>query len=186
MPLFERWRAERDLRRRAGAYVRALFAEPEAAQVRWLADVGTRGDADHAAWELRYARCALGLLTAQRDALDDRTGSLVARAIERAFARDRRVSAATRAIAYRQFNVRLRAYGEVLTIRQGRATTLRLGETLLAFAGVGAAAKPGVAAAAGDLLAAELVAANALLQREFGAASLPENVPPSALRQADG
>ena len=59
----------------------ALFREPDAADVEWLAATATRGDLDHARWELRYARRALGLITAQRDALDDRTASIVARAI---------------------------------------------------------------------------------------------------------
>ena len=81
MPLFARWRAERDLQRKADRYVERLVAEPGDDDVRWLAHAATRGDTDHARWELRYAKRALGLLTAERDALDDRTGSLVARAL---------------------------------------------------------------------------------------------------------
>ena len=75
MPLFARWRAERDLQRKAESFVAVLFREPGAADVQWLAEAATRGDADHALWELRYARRALGLIAAQRDALDDRTAS---------------------------------------------------------------------------------------------------------------
>jgi hypothetical protein len=56
------WRAERDLQRKAAGYVAALFAEPEQADVEWLAQNATRGDVDHAQWELRYARRALGMI----------------------------------------------------------------------------------------------------------------------------
>src|SRR6185437_12094853 len=73
VPLFARWRAERDLERRATTFVQTLFVEPGSADVEWLARVATRGDLDHARWELRYARRALGLIAAQRDARDDRT-----------------------------------------------------------------------------------------------------------------
>ena len=67
------WTLDREQRRRATTYVSALFAEPSEADVEWLSLHGTDCDTDHARWELRYARRALGLLGAQRDALDDRT-----------------------------------------------------------------------------------------------------------------
>src|SRR5262245_1967900 len=76
MPLFARGRAERELQRKAEAFVAVLFREPDPADVQWLAEAATRGDTDHALWELRYARRALGLIAAQRDALDDRTASV--------------------------------------------------------------------------------------------------------------
>ncbi len=79
LPFLRAWREERLLRQRAAAYVRTLSGEPEAADVDGLARDVTRGDVDHARWELRYARRALGLLVAGRDALDDRTASVVAR-----------------------------------------------------------------------------------------------------------
>src|SRR5678815_4962315 len=93
MPMFARWRAERELQRKATEYVAALFREPADEDAQWLAAAATRGDADHAQWELRYARRALGLIAAQRDALDDRTASIVAREISEAFSRDRNIAA---------------------------------------------------------------------------------------------
>src|SRR5436305_7159315 len=110
MPFFARWRADRELQRRAEGYVAALFREPDAADVQWLADAATRGDVDHAQWELRYARRALGLIAAQRDALDDRTASIVAREISAAFGRDAYIAAGMAETADRQFNARLSAY----------------------------------------------------------------------------
>ena len=81
MPLFARWRAERELQRKAAAYVTTLFREPEPADVDWLNQTATRGDVDHARWELRYARRALGLIAAQRDALD-RYGAAIGEAFQ--------------------------------------------------------------------------------------------------------
>jgi hypothetical protein len=183
MGFWRDWRAERELRRRAAAFTRVILAEPDADEVRWLAEHGTGGDLDHATWELRYARRALGLLTAQRDALDDRTGSLVAREVAEAFARDPLIAAAKREVAERQFNARLRTYGDVLAAREREGTRARLGRALLSFAGHAGGADGAPWAHAGDILAAYLESANESLRRLFGTASLPENIAPSALAQ---
>ena len=71
MGLLGDWQADRERRRRAAAFVRTLHQEPDPSDVAWLARFITAGDSDHAAWELRYARRALGFLVAQRDAPDD-------------------------------------------------------------------------------------------------------------------
>jgi len=185
-----RWRAERAQRARAASYIRALQREPSDEDVAWLAARGTSGDDDHARWELRYARRALGLITAQRDALDDRTASLVARELTASLARDPNVAAAMLPVAERQLNARLRAYAEALTSRDApRAGRERLGETLMGFAGrtggAAGAAAGGASGAddahAGDILTRYLSEANEALRREFGAAALPDDVPPSAI-----
>lgn len=181
MPLFARWRAERDFQRKAERFVERLLAEPEDQDVRWLASMATRGDTDHARWELRYARRSLGLLTAERDALDDRTGSAVARALAAATAHDPQVAAEMQEIAERQFNARLSAYRDALAARAGAATGARLGQTLFAFAGGSFRQVDEQIARGGDLLGRYLTDANTALRETFGKASLPENVPPSAL-----
>src|SRR5215213_7925168 len=135
MPLFGRWKAERDLQRKASSYVAVLFTEPEVADAQWLAQTATRGDVDHAQWELRYARRALGLLAAQRDALDDRTASIVARAISEALGHDNNIAHAMAETAERQFNARLSAYRDGLAAKAGAPTLIRMGQTLFAFAG---------------------------------------------------
>jgi hypothetical protein len=193
MPIFARWRAERDLRRRSVAYVATLLREPDDADARWLAEVATRGDLDHARWELRYARRAVGLIVAQRDALDDRTGSSVGRALADAFERDPNVASDRLDVARHQFNARLGAYRDVLTSRPPAARTTaparpagaqiptRLGQILLAFAGgpVGPTARE--VPRAGEIVTSYIDAAHDALREAFGAASLPEDVSPSAL-----
>jgi hypothetical protein len=181
MGLLARWRAERELRRRAVAYTRALLTEPADTDVAWLAGQGTAGDADHARWELRYARRALGLLSARRDALDDRTGSVVARELGEAFVDDPRIDRRKREVAERQLNARLRAYGDALDDR-AEGTRARLGRALFSFAAPGRVPSEEDAARAGDILAAYLLDANDELRRTFGAASLPDHLPPSALQ----
>lgn len=181
MALFTRWRAERELKRKAEQYVTILMREPDATDVEWLSQSATRGDVDHARWELRYARRALGLLTAQRDALDDRTGSVVAHTLDEAFARDQNIATDMLDVAERQFNARLAAYRDVLTARGGPPAQTRLGQTLFAFSG-GAFRHPDEKVLrGGELLSAYLAEASTALRDAFGAASLPENVPPSSL-----
>jgi hypothetical protein len=181
VPLFARWRAERELQRKAAAYVAALFREPAQSDVDWLAESATRGDVDHARWELRYARRSLGLIAAQRDALDDRTASVVAREIAEAFARDRNVAAGMLETAQQQFNARLSAYRDGLAARAGAPTPIRMGQTLFAFAGGSFRLHDDNIVRAGELLAAYLAEANEALREAFGKAVLPENVAPSAL-----
>ena len=180
MALFQRWRAERQLRRKADEFVAQLASEPSAADVTWLAHTATRGDEDHARWELRYARRALALLVAQRDALDDRTSSLVARALTESFERDDRIDHERRDLAERQFNARLSAYRDALGARVPDSA-IRLGQTLLAISGGAFRDVDANVRRAGELLDGYVKEANDGLRTVFGTAALPEFVPPSVL-----
>jgi hypothetical protein len=195
MPFFARWRAERDLRRRSAAYVTTLLEEPSDADTRWLAEAATRGDVDHARWELRYARRAVGLIVAQRDALDDRTGSSVGRVFAEAFERDPNVASDRLAVARHQFNARLGAYRDVLTSRPPAARTAvghsavaqtptRLGQILLAFAGGPVGPNAREVPRAGEIVTSYIDVAHQALRDAFGAASLPEDVLPSTLQRS--
>jgi hypothetical protein len=190
--LFAQWRAERDLRRRSASYLATLLEEPTESDAEWLAAAATRGDLDHARWELRYARRALGLIVAQRDALDDRTGSSVGRMLTAAFERDPNVAADRIAVARQQFNARLGAYGDVLTSRPppGPPTSAqpaaaqvhsRLGQILLAFAGGPIGPNAPQVARAGEILGRYVDGAHEALRQAFGTATLPDDVTPSAL-----
>jgi hypothetical protein len=183
--LFSEWRAERRERRAAAVYVATLFAEPPESDVSWLAGAATGGDEDRAAWELRYLTRALGLLTAQRDAVDDRTASAVAKALGEALAADPHIAAGMTRVAERQFNVRLRYYAEALEARgDGEALADRLGRALLLTAG---AMRPTAEdlARASALTARLLERANAALRQGFGEAQLPDDLPPSKLYPRD-
>src|SRR5688572_18073272 len=106
--------------------------EPSAAEVAWLARDATRGDTDHAQWELRYLRRALGILVAQRDALDDRTASEALRALLHRMQKDDKVvNEDLRELAERQFNARLSAYRDAFTSRGHGAATTRVAQNLL-------------------------------------------------------
>jgi hypothetical protein len=179
---FAEWRAERAQRKRAAAVARVAMAEPDEDDVRWLAERGASGDTDHARWEWRYARRAFAIVVAQRDALDDRTSSLVAAAIARAMARDPLVASAKRPVAARQFNDRLSAYTDVLRDRvAGLPSAERLTRTLFAFAGQSALTPPDLARGSAAITAM-LAEAHDTLTAQFGAAVLPPDVAPSALR----
>jgi hypothetical protein len=180
--LFQGWRAGWRLRRGTGLYVAAVCAEPDEQDVQWLAGVATAGDVDRARWELRYARRALGLLVAERDALDDRTGSVVARQLSEALRVDRNVAAGMVRLAERQLNERLAAYRETLQARAaGEGTAERLGRTLLVSAQGDRAGIEDAVPRAGGILASYLAAANQSLRQAFGEAALPEDRPPSEL-----
>jgi hypothetical protein len=180
MALFKQWRAARQLQRKADQFVAAVVIEPSADDVTWLARAATRGDEDHARWELRYARRAIGLLVAQRDALDDRTGSLVARALSEAFERDERIDRDRRDLAERQFNARLSAYRDALGARVPDSA-IRLGQTLLAFSGGSFREIDANVRRAGDVLSVYEKESNETLRAVFGTAALPEHIPPSAM-----
>jgi len=174
-------RADRERRAKVAAYVQNLMIEPGATDVDWLATIGTGGDADHAMWELRYARRALGLIAAQRDALDDATGSLVARELMSALSRDPHVGAGKREIAEAQFNARLGAYREAIDTPGAAPMAARMGLTLIAFSGGSFREGEATVGRAGALLERYLLEANEALRAQFGAASLPDNIAPSAI-----
>ena len=184
-PFFAAWLDQRRLRQNAAVYVESLLAEPDADDVMWLSSVGTRGDVDRARWELRYARRACGLLSAERDALDDRTASAVAKELGESWSRDRNIAAEMRVTAEQQFNARLRALGQALAARSSpEPTGARLGRALLTASGAVAPAQSDVDRA-GMVVARYLEQANESLRRVFGTATLPENLPPSAIQAGD-
>lgn len=175
------WRTNRRQQRKAAAYVAALLTEPEAEDVTWLSTVATKGDTDHAEWELRYARRALGLIVAQRNALDDRTESYVAQSLADAFATDRHIAPDRLETAGRQFNARLSAYRDGVTSRGGTPLSIRMGQMLLAFAGGSFVRDEANVERAGAILQRYMTAAAETLADVFGRAQLPDQVPPSAL-----
>jgi hypothetical protein len=177
--LFQTWRAERRLRRQAAEYVRGLLADPAETDVEWLSEAATSSDLDRARWELRYARRALGLISAQRDALDDRTGSLVASALGEAMGGDPNVAAGMTQVVERQFNTRLRNYADAFGRRSSPdGLGRRLGRALLAASGNVRPSEEDLARGA-EVATKCLEDANSALRRIYGTAALPEHLPPS-------
>lgn len=182
IPFTPAWRAERERQRRAAVVAASLTREPDEADVNWLADAAANGDADHALWELRYARAALGLLVAQRDALDDRTAAEIAAVYSRMLETDPRIADDRRDLAARQFNERLSTYRETMHSRGGTGLAAdRLGRCLLAFASDGARTAGSPLPYAIELLARYADEAAASLRAAYGEARLPEDVKPSVL-----
>jgi hypothetical protein len=186
MRLFATFRDDRALLRRSAAFAETLMAEPAEAEVVWLTEQATRGDVDHARWELRYLNRALGILVAQRDALDDRTPSAVLRALMARMDRDRNVDAELRELAERQFNARLSAYRDAFTSRGHGSPAMRLAQNMLAFAGGPIRSDDPVVARGPALVEEALTRTNEQLRAAFGAPELPEDVKPSEALSASG
>ena len=184
MRLFRSFRDNRALLRRSAAYAAALMQEPSSTDIEWLARDATRGDVDHATWELRYLRRALGILVAQRDALDDRTPSESLRALVHRMQKDRNVDGGLVELAERQFNARLSAYRDAFTSKGQGSPSMRVAQNLLAFSGGPIRTDDPAVRQGTDVVRAYLLEANADLRRSFGDANLPEDVPPSKVASA--
>ncbi|MFL5618456.1 MAG: hypothetical protein ACJ79A_08700 [Gemmatimonadaceae bacterium] len=157
------------------------MAEPAPGDVEWLSSVATRGDVDHARWELRYLHRSIGILVAQRDALDDRTPSEVLRALLDRMHKDPNVDPSLRELAERQFNARLGAYRDAFASRGRGTPALRLAQNMLAFAGGPIRGDDPVVQRGADIVAETIAAANDALRASFGEVELPEDVSPSRL-----
>ena len=176
MGMLAEWRAARDRRRRSASYLEALLHAPDPADVEWLAGLARGGDI--ARRELVFARRAVGLIVAERDALDDRTASDVAHQLSAVVAREAREDPETA----REWGDRWRAYTAALAVRgEAEAPAARLARVLLAGAGV-ADPSPETLLRASGFIVATRTRANEALRAVFGAASLPEDVRPSAMR----
>jgi hypothetical protein len=165
--VFATWREARRRREMAARYLAAVDAAGGATAPSWLAGAASPGaDADR---EWRWAVRAVGLIVAERDALDDRTVADVSHVVDAGLGGDR--------AAWRE---RQRRYAEALARRGGREAPLtRVARALLDAVGAGNAAPERIAEAARQLTAVR-IAANEALRAAFGAVSLPEDEAPSA------
>ena len=153
--------------------------DPDSTDVEWLATDATRGDRDHALWELRYLKRALGILVAQRDSLDDRTPSEALRALLHRMQKDRNVDGELLELAERQFNARLSAYRDAFMSRGQGVAAMRVAQNLLAFSGGPIRANDPAVQRGAALVTMYLSSCNTALQESFGKVQLPEDVPPS-------
>ena len=176
MGLWSDWQATRARRQRVEGYLNHLLREPDPAALRWLS--AATGVTEIALRELMFAQRALGLIVAERDALDDRTAADVAHHLAPVILAETRLSVDVG----RAWTERWRAYTAALALRGSpEPPATRLARVMLAGAGIDA---PDAAAV---LQATQFVqdlraALNEQLRSAFGAASLPDDVRPSALR----
>ncbi len=185
MSFWSRMSQRRALRAKARKYVRTLHAEPTEADVAWLASIDPGGDEDHAAWELRYARLALGVLAAERDALDDSVPAAISHAVTESLSSDRRIAAAMLPLAERQFGSRLATYRDAVARRHGGdPLDQRLGRTLLEFTSHVEVPDQRAVDRAGEIAQGYMRTASTALLDLFGRASLPDDVRPSEAYQA--
>lgn len=176
MSLIAEWRASRERKRRADRYLAALLTPPSADEIGWLA--GLSGSRPNAERELVFMRRAIGLIVAERDALDDRTASDVAHALSAITEAESRRSAEQG----REWVSRWRSYSAAMALRgQPEAPATRLAKVMLEGATVLNPSADALDRAVQTVHSAR-GQANELLRDVFGVASLPDDVRPSALK----
>jgi hypothetical protein len=176
MGIWAEWRAQRERSRRASTYLGQLLRTPDQADIAWLATLGVSEAV--AVRELTFAKRAIGLIVAERDALDDRTASDVAHQLAPVISREARGTVDLG----REWGERWRAYTAALAVRGSvESPAARLSRVLLMGAGI---AEPSVEqmTRATHFVNETRSAANVALRDVFGVASLPDDIRPSALR----
>jgi hypothetical protein len=176
MGMWSEWRAARERNRRASIYLGRLLRHPAGTEVAWLQASGA--SKEDAARELTFAMWAIGLIVAERDALDDRTAADVAHQLAPVISREAR---STDHLG-RLWAERWRAYTAALAVRgQVEVPATRLARVLLGGAGVVEPNAEQVQRATQFVMDTR-GAANVALREVFGVAALPEDIRPSALR----
>lgn len=175
MGIWADWQAMRVRRHRVEGYLNHLLREPDAADVDWLSTAA--GDRAAAVRELIFARRALGLIVAERDALDDRTAADVAHQLAPLVSAESRRDPAFGS----EWADRWRAYTAALAVRGNPETpAVRLARVLLG--GVRLTEPSAELLQRTTQFVQETRSSlNEHLRTAFGAASLPEDVRPSAL-----
>ena len=175
MGMWAEWRAQRERGRRASTYLGRLLRTPDQADITWLGSAGVK--VPLAVRELTFATRAIGLIVAERDALDDRTASDVARQLAAVMNREARGTVDLG----REWGERWRAYTAALAVR-GNAETpaTRLARVLLAGTGIAEPSQEQLVRAT-QFVNETRGAANVALRDVFGVASLPDDIRPSAL-----
>jgi hypothetical protein len=156
-------------------YVEALLKAASADDVQWLAREGAKMEA-LARIELAYAQRAIGLIVAERDALDDQTAADVSHALDAVVAKEARSQRETAGA----WNEHWRDYADALAAR-GRAEPPlgRIARVLLRRCGVLEPTAEQLARAV-RIVTAFRHTANDALRAVYGSASLPEDRAPSA------
>jgi hypothetical protein len=169
------WRASRERKLRAERYLGTVLRDPPEAELQWLQTLGVSNQ--RAVRELGFCRRAVGLIVAERDALDDRTAADVAHLLAPVMAgesrRDPEYGAA--------WPERWRAYAAALAVRgSAEAPAVRLARVMLAGLGM-PEPTPEVLQHATRYVMETRSQCNESLRAAYGEATLPEDVKPSTL-----
>ncbi len=176
MGMLADWRAARDRRRLAATYLQAVLPVADPADLHWLAAIAS--SADVAERELGFARRALALIVAERDALDDQTAADVAHELVPVTESEAR----QRPEVGQAWVARWREYSGAFTVRgTAEAPAERLAKVLLQGADIDNPSRDQLTRAT-QCIHGIRARANESLRGAFGAASLPDDVRPSALR----
>lgn len=177
MSILSEWRVARERRKLASIYLGAITQHVAPADIAWLTRLAPNGGERLAARELLFARRAVGLIVAERDALDDRTASDVAHQLAGVISAEARQDA----VAGRAWSERWRAYTSALTARgSAEEPAARLARVMLTGSGVDQPSAEQLVRATQYILTVR-TGANEALRTAYGSASLPEDVRPSAL-----
>lgn len=177
MSILNDWRVARERRKRATIYLRAITQHVAPSDVEWLTKLTSGHDIPLATRELQFARRAIGLIVAERDALDDRTASDVAHQLAGVISAEARQDT----VAGRAWSERWRAYAGALAARgSAESPAARLARVMLLGAGVEQPTAEQLVRATQYILAVR-TGANEALRTAYGSASLPDDVRPSAL-----
>lgn len=180
MSILSEWRVARDRRKRAAVYLSAITQHVAPADIDWLTKLIDGGRSELAVRELQFARRAIGLIVAERDALDDRTASDVAHQLATVISSEARQDA----VAGRAWSERWRAYTSALAARGStESPAARLARVMLAGSGIVEPSAEQLVRGTQYILGVR-TGANEALRTAYGSASLPEDVRPSAVRPA--
>ncbi len=175
MGLWTEWQAARERRRRVESYVGRMLREPDQGTVAMLESVAGGSVARR---ELRFALLAIGLIVAERDALDDQTAADVSHYLQPELAAEARRDPDVGKL----WPDRWRAYTAAMALRGSpESPAVRLARVLLEGAGIHTPSAEQVAQGT-RFVQENRTALNEALRAVFGAASLPEDVRPSAMR----
>ncbi|MEP6763912.1 MAG: hypothetical protein ABJB66_06355 [Gemmatimonadaceae bacterium] len=178
MSILSEWKLARDRRKRAMVYLSTITPIVGPTDSDWLTSMAPAASEALIVRELQFARRALGLIVAERDALDDRTASDVAHQLASVI----NLEARRDADVGRAWSERWRAYTSAFSSRgSAEAPAARLARVMLSATGVESPTTEQLVRATQYVLSVRS-AANEALRTAFGAASLPEDVRPSAVR----
>lgn len=176
MGIWAEWQAARARKQRVELYLTQVMRDADDSTVQWLTPIAD--SAAEAQRELGFARRALGLIVAERDALDDKTAADVAHQLAPLVAAESRRDPELG----RLWSERSRAYTAALAARGSAETpAMRLARVMLAGAGVSNPSAD-VLQQGTRVIQETRAALNENLRAAFGAASLPDDIRPSALR----